>query len=157
MIRRLFIDNYKCLVNFELKLEALTLLIGPNGAGKSAVLDVLFGVRQLLAGVGKVTDAGIFPASTLTRWQRSSNRHLRWMPLWTTSGSVIAWKWSTSAKRGAPGSCWSGWMRLVGRCSSSKPGRCSFIATTIPQARGFSPTGRSRPWPASRHGRITPA
>jgi predicted ATPase len=74
MIRRLFIDNYKCLVNFELKLERLTLLIGPNGAGKSAVLDVLFALRQLLAGMGKVTDASILPASTLTRWQRSSTQ-----------------------------------------------------------------------------------
>ncbi len=70
MIRRLYIDNFKCLVNFELNLQDLSLLLGPNGVGKTAVLDVVFALRQLLAGIAKVTDAGIFPTSTLTRWQQ---------------------------------------------------------------------------------------
>lgn len=70
MIRRLYIDNFKCLVNFELNLQDLTLLLGPNGVGKTAVLDVLFAVRQLLSGVAKVTDARVFPTPTLTRWQQ---------------------------------------------------------------------------------------
>ena len=72
MIRRLYIDNYKSLVNFELKLSELALLLGPNGVGKTSVLDVMFGLRQLLSGLAKVTDAGIFPMSTLTRWQSRS-------------------------------------------------------------------------------------
>lgn len=70
MIKRLYIDNYKCLVNFELPLQGLTLLLGPNGVGKTSVLDVMFGLRQLLAGVAKVTDKVVFPTSTLTRWQK---------------------------------------------------------------------------------------
>ena len=49
MIRRIYVDNYKCLVNFELSFDRLTLLIGPNGVGKSAVLDVIFSLRQLLS------------------------------------------------------------------------------------------------------------
>jgi predicted ATPase len=69
MIKRLYIDNYKCLVNFELQLQELTLLLGPNGVGKTSVLDVMFALRQLLAGVAKVTDKGIFATPTLTRWQ----------------------------------------------------------------------------------------
>jgi predicted ATPase len=69
MIRRIYVDNYKSLVNFELRLEDLTLLVGPNGAGKSAVLDVVFALRELLSGKAKLQDAGIFPASTRTRWQ----------------------------------------------------------------------------------------
>jgi len=69
MITRLWVDNYKCLVNFELPLSELTLLLGPNGVGKSAVLDVVFALRQLLSGVAKITDAEIFPTRTLTRWQ----------------------------------------------------------------------------------------
>jgi len=69
MIKRIYIDNFKCLVNFELHLEELTLLLGPNGVGKSSVLEVMFALRQLLAGLAKVTDRGIFPTSTLTRWQ----------------------------------------------------------------------------------------
>lgn len=69
MIRRIYVDNYKCLVNFELRLEELTLLVGANGAGKSAVLDVVFALRELLSGKAKVQDPGIFPPSTRTRWQ----------------------------------------------------------------------------------------
>ncbi len=70
MIKRLYIDNYKSLVNFELQLADLTLLLGPNGVGKTSVLDVTFALRRLLAGQAKVTDGGVFPAPTLTRWQK---------------------------------------------------------------------------------------
>jgi len=38
MIKRLYVDNYKCLVNFDLKLDELSLLLGLNGSGKSSVL-----------------------------------------------------------------------------------------------------------------------
>jgi predicted ATPase len=69
MIRRIYIDNYKCLVNFELQVDALTLILGANGAGKSAILDVLVALRQLLDGTVKVFDRDAFPGSTCTRWQ----------------------------------------------------------------------------------------
>lgn len=69
MLKRLYVDNYKCLVNFELPLSELSLLVGPNGVGKTSVLDVMFALRQLLGGVAKVTDVDIFPTRTLTRWQ----------------------------------------------------------------------------------------
>jgi predicted ATP-binding protein involved in virulence len=71
MLKRLYVDNYRCLVNFTLELQELTLLVGPNGSGKSSVLDVLFALRQLLSGTGKVTDPDLFPARSLTRLQRS--------------------------------------------------------------------------------------
>ena len=44
------------------------MLLGHNGSGKSAVLDVIFALQQLLLGVAKVNDPGIFPADSLTRW-----------------------------------------------------------------------------------------
>src|SRR5690606_16073409 len=69
MIRRIYVDNYKCLVNFELQLDPLSLILGANGVGKSAVLDVLFALRHLLDGSSKILDRGIFTASTCTRWQ----------------------------------------------------------------------------------------
>jgi len=69
MFKRLYIDNYRCLVNFELRFQEITLLAGPNGSGKSSVLDLVFALRQLLSGTGKVTDPGIFPTRSLTRWQ----------------------------------------------------------------------------------------
>lgn len=69
MIRRIYVDNYKSLVNFELRLEELTLLVGPNGVGKSAVLSVMLALRQLLSGAAKAEQVGIFSPGTRTRWQ----------------------------------------------------------------------------------------
>jgi predicted ATPase len=69
MIKRLLVDNYKCLVNFELPLQELSLLLGPSGVGKTAVLDIVHALRQLLLGDARVTDRDIFPTRTLTRWQ----------------------------------------------------------------------------------------
>jgi predicted ATPase len=69
MIKRIYIDNYKCFVNFELRLQELTLLLGRNGAGKTSVLNVLYALRRLLDGTARVTDRDIFPRSSRTRWQ----------------------------------------------------------------------------------------
>lgn len=72
MLKRLYVDNYRCFVNFQLEFQDLTLLVGPNGSGKSSVLDLLSALRQLLSGVGKVSDPSIFPSRSLTRWQDRS-------------------------------------------------------------------------------------
>ena len=69
MLQRLYADNYKCLVNFELRLQELSLLLGPNGVGKTAVLDVVFALRRLLNGSARITDTDVFSTRTLTRWQ----------------------------------------------------------------------------------------
>lgn len=69
MLKRIYIDNYKCFVNFELRLDELTLLVGQNGAGKTGVLDAVFALRRLLEGTSRVTNRDIFPPSSLTRWQ----------------------------------------------------------------------------------------
>lgn len=66
MLSRLYVDNYNSLVDFELKLSELTVLIGRNGSGKSSVIDVLFAVRELLSGRGRVAD--LFASRSLTRW-----------------------------------------------------------------------------------------
>ena len=58
MLERICIDNYKRLVNFELPLQALSLLLGRNGMGKTAVLDVAFGVRRLLSGAARGNGCG---------------------------------------------------------------------------------------------------
>lgn len=69
MLQRLYVDNYKCLVNFELPLEELALLLGPNGTGKTAVLEVVSALRRILIDGVSITHDNAFPTATLTRWQ----------------------------------------------------------------------------------------
>jgi len=51
MLKRLYIHNYKCLVNFEFKMDEdyphSALLIGKNGAGKSSIAEVLEILRRI--------------------------------------------------------------------------------------------------------------
>ncbi|NTW35987.1 MAG: ATP-binding protein, partial [Syntrophobacteraceae bacterium] len=70
MLKRIYIDNFRCLVNFELTLNALHLFLGPNGSGKSSVFDVLWKIQSLANGDWKVDQ--LFPASERTRWQKST-------------------------------------------------------------------------------------
>lgn len=67
MLKRLYANNYRCLVNFEIEFDELTLLMGPNGGGKSTLFDLLYGIRHLL--VDKDASIGrVFPPRDLTAW-----------------------------------------------------------------------------------------
>lgn len=67
MLSRIYIDNYKSLVNFELNVGSLNLLLGPNGAGKSSVFEVLRKLRAFIGGESKLDS--LFDDSSRTRWQ----------------------------------------------------------------------------------------
>ena len=56
MIRRLYVHNYRCLENFELKLEGISsaLLIGHNGSGKSTVGRVFSLLQRVGRGQNRV-------------------------------------------------------------------------------------------------------
>jgi len=66
MLSRIYVDNYKSLVNFELKVGSINLLLGPNGAGKSSVFEVL---RKLRDFIGGASLDSWFDDSSRTRWQ----------------------------------------------------------------------------------------
>ena len=74
MFERIYIHNYKCFINFELRLDETSLLAGTNGSGKTSVLDVMFALKKLLAGEAKITDRIAFHPSTLTRWQSQTEQ-----------------------------------------------------------------------------------
>ena len=46
MLTRLYIDNFRCLVNFELRPARKQLILGRNGSGKTSFLDALLFLRQ---------------------------------------------------------------------------------------------------------------
>lgn len=65
MITNLYIDNFRCLVNFQVKLPNITLLLGNNGVGKSTMFDALKSTCDLVVREVAVTEA--FPASSLNK------------------------------------------------------------------------------------------
>lgn len=64
MLKRLYIDNFRCFVNFEYKPERKQLLLGANGSGKSSILDAILFVKWFIEG-----GENRFTQSSRTRWQ----------------------------------------------------------------------------------------
>jgi ATPase subunit of ABC transporter with duplicated ATPase domains len=66
MLTRIFADNFRALVNFELRPARLTLLLGENGSGKTSLLEVLGNLRDLVV-LGR-TSTELF-SYTRTKWE----------------------------------------------------------------------------------------
>ncbi|MGD0959693.1 MAG: AAA family ATPase [Methylomonas sp.] len=56
MLQRLYVNNFRCLVNFELKTKEMpsSLIIGKNGAGKSTIADALEIFQRVGRGIHRV-------------------------------------------------------------------------------------------------------
>lgn len=63
MLTRIYIDNFRCFVNFEYKPERKQLLLGANGSGKSLLFSAINYLKQFVKG-----DENPFIQSTRTRW-----------------------------------------------------------------------------------------
>jgi predicted ATPase len=72
MLKRLYVDNFRCLVDFELNFDSINLFLGDNGAGKSTIFDVLGKLQLLITSGDAVED--IFKQSDLTRWQSNEKQ-----------------------------------------------------------------------------------
>jgi len=74
MLTRVYIDNFRCLVNFEYKPAKRQLILGANGTGKSTFLDALLLLRQF------VTKGDIFDDFLIlgqrTRWMTQPQQTL---------------------------------------------------------------------------------
>jgi predicted ATPase len=66
MLKRLYVDNVRCLTNFELYPDRIAALVGPNGGGKSSVFEVLRSLQAFLNG-GELVES-VAPQWTRTRW-----------------------------------------------------------------------------------------
>jgi len=64
MLKRIYINNFRCLVNFELTLGTMNLFLGANGTGKTTVFEVLLKLQQLIVEDNKINT--LFKASALT-------------------------------------------------------------------------------------------
>jgi predicted ATPase len=74
MITRLYANNFRCLVAFEVEFGPFGLLCGPNGAGKSSVFDVLRLIRDLATGDALLGGEGERDIEHLefTEWMQST-------------------------------------------------------------------------------------
>ncbi|GAB4153173.1 MAG: ATP/GTP-binding protein [Planctomycetaceae bacterium] len=66
MLKRIYLDNYKCMVNFEFAPGNLQPMFGLNGSGKTSVFEALQALRDFVWS-GMESNLA-FPSSTLTRW-----------------------------------------------------------------------------------------
>jgi predicted ATPase len=66
VLTRIFADNFRALVNFELRPGRLSLLLGDNGSGKTSVLNMLGSLRDLIVLGRSSTD--VFSYSR-TKWE----------------------------------------------------------------------------------------
>jgi predicted ATPase len=67
MLKRVYIDNFRTFVNFELALGQQQLILGLNGGGKSTLLEVLRAIKKLVTGYEQ--PELLFPEKSRTRWQ----------------------------------------------------------------------------------------
>jgi predicted ATPase len=72
MIDYIYIDNYKCFVNFEIQLGSLHLVAGLNGSGKTTVFDTIDLIRKFIVD-GESCEA-LFPTDSLTAWDQRSDQ-----------------------------------------------------------------------------------
>lgn len=64
MLTRIYIDNFRCFVNFGYAPQSKQLLLGANGSGKSTLLTAIRYIKRFVKG-----DENPFTQSTRTRWQ----------------------------------------------------------------------------------------
>lgn len=69
MLKRLYVHNFRTLVNFSIEFGRMNLLLGPNASGKSSVLDVLDRLRRFLSEENPKVKA-IFSEEDCTRWDK---------------------------------------------------------------------------------------
>lgn len=66
MLKRMYVNNYRCLVNFEIEFDAMTLLLGGNGSGKTSLLDILYSIRRLIVDSDRVGE--VFSLDDISVW-----------------------------------------------------------------------------------------
>lgn len=64
-VSRLYINNYRCFVNFELRPDGRSLLLGYNGTGKSSLVDLFASIQDLVWLNREAAD--VFSEETLSR------------------------------------------------------------------------------------------
>ena len=67
MLKKLYVDNFRCLTNLELELDETNVFLGANGTGKTSVLGVLRKIQDLIVRGRRVDE--VFPLRDLSLGQ----------------------------------------------------------------------------------------
>ncbi|TYQ25528.1 AAA family ATPase [Pseudanabaena sp. UWO311] len=73
MLNRIYIDNFRSLVNFELSFDSINLFLGANGSGKSTVFEAIEAIKTLISKGIKVEKC--FYMFDCCRWQISNTQN----------------------------------------------------------------------------------
>lgn len=66
MLKSLYVDNYKTLVNFKIEFLRINILLGRSGTGKSTIFELLAHISDLIFGRKRVAEC--FAPATCTKW-----------------------------------------------------------------------------------------
>ncbi|MEY4505156.1 MAG: hypothetical protein RL154_1453 [Pseudomonadota bacterium] len=72
MLKRLYVNGYKTLVNFDLEIENINILLGQNGVGKSSIVEVLCSLKNFLSNDGQKAE-NCFSRDDVTKWINTQN------------------------------------------------------------------------------------
>ena len=66
MLQRIYINNFRCFVNFTLELKPKQVIVGDNGSGKTTLFEVLSLLQRFAIDGDRAGD--LFPSTIATRW-----------------------------------------------------------------------------------------
>ncbi|MDE0110722.1 MAG: hypothetical protein OXN84_00315 [Albidovulum sp.] len=92
MFKRIYVDKFKCVVNFAPEIQNPALVAGYDCSGKNSVLDIMFALRELLSGRAKVADQRVFSPSFIAAWQSGNSRPSNYMQFWRATNYATGWK-----------------------------------------------------------------
>ncbi len=72
MIKRIYINNFRCFVDFEIELQSINLFLGDNGSGKSSIFAALKIIQKFINGNDRIEQ--IFKDRDRTRWLDSNHQ-----------------------------------------------------------------------------------
>ncbi len=72
MLTRLYADNFRGLINFEIRFDQMNLLLGENGSGKSTIFEVLSKLKSFI--LGQLPANEVFSWTDSTRWLSNLNQ-----------------------------------------------------------------------------------
>jgi ATPase subunit of ABC transporter with duplicated ATPase domains len=89
VLSRVYVDNYRSLTNFELKLGREQLFLGRNGAGKTTLFDAIDAVTRFARGEGTIDE--LFPFESRTRWDARDDQTFE-LDLTSLSGEPLRYR-----------------------------------------------------------------